>query len=78
MSDTSFFVPASKQNRLITGYVNKDGKLAPFEPWNALYVKRPSFLAGDSGLVSTADDFGAFTAFHAERNSARRPPVAPR
>jgi CubicO group peptidase (beta-lactamase class C family) len=63
MSDTAFFVPAGKQNRLITGYVNNNGKLEPFEPWNGLYTKRPSFLAGDSGLVSTADDFGAFARF---------------
>jgi CubicO group peptidase (beta-lactamase class C family) len=63
MSDTGFFVPAGKQDRLITGYVNQNGKLAPFVPWNALYAKRPSFLAGDSGLVSTADDFGAFAHF---------------
>ena len=63
MRDTDFFVPADKQGRLITGYVNKDGSLAPFEPWNGLYAKRPSFLAGDSGLVSTADDYGAFARF---------------
>jgi CubicO group peptidase (beta-lactamase class C family) len=63
MQDTGFFAPAAKQDRLITGYVNDNGKLAPFEPWNGLYAKRPSFLAGDSGLVSTADDYGAFARF---------------
>jgi CubicO group peptidase (beta-lactamase class C family) len=63
MSDTAFFVPAGKQDRLVTGYVNDRGKLEPFEPWNGLYSKRPSFLAGDSGLVSTADDFGTFARF---------------
>lgn len=63
MSDTSFFVPADKQDRLVTGYVKQQGKLAPFEPWNRLYGKRPSFLAGDAGLVSTADDYGAFARF---------------
>lgn len=58
MKDTGFWTkdPA----RLITGYVNDNGKLAPFEPWNGLYAKPPAFEAGDSGLVSTADDFGAF------------------
>lgn len=63
MRDTDFFVPAGKQDRLVTGYVNQNGKLAPFEPWNGLYSKRPSFLAGDSGLVSTADDYGMFARF---------------
>ncbi|HEV2441659.1 MAG TPA: serine hydrolase domain-containing protein [Steroidobacteraceae bacterium] len=63
MRDTDFFVPADKQDRLITGYVNRNGKLAPFEPWNGLYAKRPSFQAGDSGLVSTAADYGAFAEF---------------
>lgn len=63
MRDTDFFAPAGQQDRLVTGYVNKNGKLAPFEPWNRLYAKRPRFLAGDSGLVSTADDYGAFAQF---------------
>ncbi|MGH8199581.1 MAG: serine hydrolase domain-containing protein [Steroidobacteraceae bacterium] len=63
MHDTGFFAPADKQDRLVTGYVNQHGKLAPFEPWNQLYGKRPSFLAGDAGLVSTADDYGAFARF---------------
>jgi CubicO group peptidase (beta-lactamase class C family) len=63
MSDTGFFVPAGEQARLITGYANQNGKLAPFEPWNGLYTKRPRFPAGDSGLVSTADDYGAFARF---------------
>jgi CubicO group peptidase (beta-lactamase class C family) len=63
MGDTGFFVPPDKQDRLITGYVNDNGRLAPFEPWNELYGKRPRFLAGDSGLVSTAHDYGAFARF---------------
>jgi CubicO group peptidase (beta-lactamase class C family) len=63
MHDTGFYAPADKQDRLVTGYVGQNGKLAPFEPWNQLYAKRPSFLAGDSGLVSTADDYGAFARF---------------
>jgi CubicO group peptidase (beta-lactamase class C family) len=63
MRDTDFFVPAGKQGRLVTGYVNDSGKLAPFEPLNGLYAKRPNFPAGDSGLVSTADDYGTFARF---------------
>ncbi len=63
MRDTAFWAPADKQHRLITGYVRDSGTLAPFEPWNGLYARRPSFLAGDSGLVSTAADFAAFARF---------------
>ncbi|HET6972203.1 MAG TPA: serine hydrolase domain-containing protein [Phenylobacterium sp.] len=63
MKDTGFWVPADKQDRLITGYVNQGGKLLPFEPYNGLYAKPPSFPAGDSGLVGTADDFAAFARF---------------
>ena len=53
MNDTGFFAPAGKQNRLVTGYVNSNGDLAPFEPWNGFYAQRPSFPAGDSGLPPT-------------------------
>ncbi|MEW5685321.1 MAG: serine hydrolase domain-containing protein [Pseudomonadota bacterium] len=63
MEDTDFHVPAGKAGRLITGYMNDGGKLVPFEPWNGLYAKPPTFAAGDSGLVSTADDYGAFGRF---------------
>jgi CubicO group peptidase (beta-lactamase class C family) len=62
MADTGFFVPADKQERLVTGYVNKDGRLEPFA-LNGAYAERPSFLAGDSGLVSTAGDYGRFARF---------------
>lgn len=63
MRDTDFFAPAGKQDRLVTGYVSDNGKLALLEPLNGLYAKRPNFLAGDSGLVSTVDDYGIFTRF---------------
>jgi len=63
MKDTAFHCPPDKAGRLITGYVNADGKLAPFEPYNDMFLKAPSFPAGDSGLVSTAGDFGAFARF---------------
>jgi len=60
MKDTAFFCPPGKASRLVTGYVNDNGKLAPFEPYNDLFLKPPAFPAGDSGLVSTADDYAAF------------------
>jgi CubicO group peptidase (beta-lactamase class C family) len=63
MLDTSFYVPVAKQPRLVTGYMNDAGKLVPFEPWNGMYATPPSFPAGDSGLVSTAEDYAAFARF---------------
>jgi len=63
MKDTAFYLPADKLGRLITGYMNQDSKLVPFEPYNGMYAKPPAFPAGDSGLVSTADDFAAFARF---------------
>ncbi|WP_430420716.1 serine hydrolase domain-containing protein [Phenylobacterium sp.] len=63
MTDTAFHVPSGKAARLITGYVNNGGKLAPFDPYNDMYLKAPSFPAGDSGLVSTVGDFAAFARF---------------
>jgi CubicO group peptidase (beta-lactamase class C family) len=57
MADTAFWVPPEKQARLITGYMPQDGKLVPFEPWNGMYARPPVFPAGDSGLVSSADDY---------------------
>jgi CubicO group peptidase (beta-lactamase class C family) len=63
MKDTAFWVPPEKAGRLITGYMPQEGGLAPFEPWNGLYGKPPAFPAGDSGLVSTADDYAAFARF---------------
>jgi CubicO group peptidase (beta-lactamase class C family) len=63
MKDTAFHCPPEKAGRMITGYMNDNGKLVPFEPYNDLYLKAPSFPAGDSGLVSTADDYAAFAKF---------------
>ncbi len=63
MPDTAFHVPSGKMGRFITGYMNQDGKLTLFDAPDGMYAKPPAFPAGDSGLVSTADDFGAFAKF---------------
>ena len=63
MQDTAFHCPPGKAARLVTGYMNQGGKLVPFEPYNGMFLKPPSFPAGDSGLVATADDYGAFARF---------------
>lgn len=57
MRDTDFFVPAEKLDRLCTAYMPENGKLTVFDdPAHSRYAKPPAFPAGDSGLVSTADD----------------------
>jgi CubicO group peptidase (beta-lactamase class C family) len=63
MTDTAFDVPREKLDRFITGYAPQEGKLTLFDPAEGMYVGAPAFPAGDSGLVSTADDFLAFARF---------------
>jgi CubicO group peptidase (beta-lactamase class C family) len=63
MTDTAFNVPREKLDRFITGYAPQDGKLTLFDPADGKYVEAPPFPAGDSGLVSTVEDFFAFARF---------------
>jgi CubicO group peptidase (beta-lactamase class C family) len=63
MKDTAFHIAPEKLDRFVTGYMPHDGKLALFDPPNGMYARPPAFPAGDSGLVSTADDFAAFARF---------------
>ena len=63
MTDTAFDIPRQKLDRFITAYVPQDGKLALFDPPDGMYLGAPAFPAGDSGLISTADDFAAFARF---------------
>jgi CubicO group peptidase (beta-lactamase class C family) len=67
MKDTGFSVPASKLDRLATGYFAAD----PFRPDEGGFVlhdparggqwsKPPAFPSGGAGLVCTADDYLAF------------------
>jgi CubicO group peptidase (beta-lactamase class C family) len=61
MKDTAFWVPPDKIERLADAYQEKDGKLAIFDSAKTGgWSKQPMFEAGDSGLVSTADDYLAF------------------
>ena len=63
MTDTAFWVPPEKIGRVVTGYMPQDGKLTLFDKPDGRYTRPPAFPAGDSGLVSTADDFAAFARF---------------
>ena len=68
MKDTAFFVPLEKRDRLLDSYCPKAGELRLYDAaaqsrWSA----PPTFPAGDSGLVSTVDDFFAFSQFMLRR-----------
>jgi methyl acetate hydrolase len=59
MIDTSFAVPVAKQSRVITAYSHVDGKFQPRPGRTIPSTPTPPFF-GDSGLYSTAHDFGQF------------------
>lgn len=63
MSDTAFFAPRGKLDRLATGYQLLDAELTLFDPPDGMFARPPAFPAGDSGLVSTVDDFATFARF---------------
>jgi CubicO group peptidase (beta-lactamase class C family) len=61
MTDTAFFVPPSKLDRLATAYRLQNGALViSDEPATGKWSRPPAFEQGDAGLVSTVDDYLAF------------------
>jgi CubicO group peptidase (beta-lactamase class C family) len=63
MKDTAFDIPRGKLHRFTTGYAPHNGALVLFDRPDGMYLGAPAFPAGDSGLISTADDFAAFARF---------------
>lgn len=64
MKDTDFSVPQAKVNRFATSYaVNpQSGQLEVFdEADSGQWSRPPAFASGSGGLVSTADDYFAFS-----------------
>lgn len=64
MKDTDFWVPAEKWDRLVTCYRRTEKGLVPFTGSNlnvGVYDRRTNFESGGAGLVSTLDDYAAFT-----------------
>ena len=62
MSDTGFYVPVVDIPRFSANYLyNLNGlpKLLD-DPLKSRFIKRPSFLSGGGGLVSTAEDYLSF------------------
>jgi CubicO group peptidase (beta-lactamase class C family) len=63
MTDTAFFVPAEKLDRLATSYWfnDKTGTLDHYDGVaDSRWTKPPAFADGGAGLVSTVDDYLAF------------------
>jgi len=61
MVDTDFYVPTAKKERLAMVYARrKEGGLEPVDWSNNAYWKKPRFLSGGGGLVSTAADYLRF------------------
>jgi CubicO group peptidase (beta-lactamase class C family) len=64
MKDTSFSVPAKKLSRFATAYWfdSEENRLEAFdEPQKSEWAQPPAFPDGGAGLVSTLDDYFAFT-----------------
>ena len=64
MSDTYFYLPKEKQNRLVTVYAEKDGlarKATPTKDRNPEYPNTAgSYFSGGAGLSSTVEDYAKF------------------
>lgn len=64
MKDTDFYVPAEKMDRFVTAYYRSENGLQPWLARNlcvGVYDHMPAFQSGGAGLVSTLDDYAAFT-----------------
>jgi len=64
MKDTAFVIPAAKTARLVSAYRLESGR-AQLEDAAAasLWMSAPAFPDGAAGLISTADDYFAFSYF---------------
>ena len=62
MADTGFHVPPAKLDRLSTSYRFDGNSLVVFDAARrGIWSKPPAFASGGGGLVSTADDYLAFS-----------------
>jgi len=71
MKDTAFFVRPAKRVRLPVEYRPSTGKLVLFDDAaNTRWGTPPAFPGGDAGLVSTVNDYFAFSQFILQRGRA--------
>lgn len=66
MGDTFFYLPKSKQNRLVALHGNKDGKVfkmktPPYDAFDPDYpALKGTYFSGGAGLSSTVEDYAKF------------------
>jgi CubicO group peptidase (beta-lactamase class C family) len=61
MNDTAFGVPKEKLGRFVPAYHPEGGKMVAWDhPTASRWEHEPQFPEGDSGLISTAEDYLAF------------------
>jgi CubicO group peptidase (beta-lactamase class C family) len=64
MKDTGFYVPASQLSRLVNAYRLEAGRTVLYDaPGASAWQQPPAFPDGGAGLVSTAEDYLAFSRF---------------
>jgi CubicO group peptidase (beta-lactamase class C family) len=64
MKDTGFYVPASALARLVSAYRLEAGRTVLYDaPGTSAWQRPPVFADGGAGLVSTAEDYLAFSRF---------------
>ncbi|MET0984441.1 MAG: serine hydrolase domain-containing protein [Steroidobacteraceae bacterium] len=62
MKDTGFFVPTAKLERLVDAHRHNGGELERYDAApNSAWSRMPAFPDGGAGLVSTVDDYFAFS-----------------
>jgi CubicO group peptidase (beta-lactamase class C family) len=69
MTDTHWYCPPEKQERLAMLYVNYNGAAVPVEEIANTFLKEPTLFLGGGGLVSTAGDFEKFMSMMLNRGS---------
>lgn len=60
MTDTSWFCPPEKLDRLAMLYVPRQGQAVPYPDIANSATRAPQFLAGGGGLISSASDYQTF------------------
>jgi CubicO group peptidase (beta-lactamase class C family) len=60
MTDTDWYCPPDKQERLAMLYVNYNGLAVPVEEIASAFLHEPTLFLGGGGLLSTAGDFQKF------------------
>jgi CubicO group peptidase (beta-lactamase class C family) len=72
MKDTGFLVPAAKRDRFVSAYRLEAGHAQLYDtPATSPWMSAPAFADAAAGLVSTADDYFAFSNFLLSRGRPR-------